>query len=472
MAEENVNIRLTAQDEASASLKNVRNNIEQVGTTANRVAGQTRNVTGALGGIGRSAGQAGIQVQQFVGQLQGGVNPMVALSQQGADLGFVLGVPLVGAVVSIAAVIAGNLIPSLTEAKVSMAELNQELTKIVGNFEDFNPQELAFAQKALNDQLSEQRAVLITNNAEREKQIRIIDEANAAIATGKSNILGEVNAIKSAREALIEIDAQRLIELRRLKDLEQQQRTVNNLRNETQVGRIDAPEIAEFQAPGKDPLESLKRQAEAVKAQIDPLYALQAERQKLQAMEANGLITTDQYNMALEQSKTRYEEMIPSIRKAREAMEQFKNRTVDTITDGLMGIVTGAKSAKDAFRDMARSIILDIIKIQIRRQVAGFVGNMNIPSFDGGGYTGSGARSGGVDGKGGFPAILHPNETVVDHSKGQSLGGTNNVVVNVNMQTGQTNQDDASKLGTLIGNVVKSELVRQKRPGGLLAAGV
>lgn len=38
-------------------------------------------------------------------------------------------------------------------------------------------------------------------------------------------------------------------------------------------------------------------------------------------------------------------------------------------------------------------------------------------SFDGGGYTGSGPRTGGVDGKGGFPAILHPNETVIDHTR-------------------------------------------------------
>ena len=36
-------------------------------------------------------------------------------------------------------------------------------------------------------------------------------------------------------------------------------------------------------------------------------------------------------------------------------------------------------------------------------------------SYEGGGFTGSGSRSGGIDGKGGFPAILHPNETVIDH---------------------------------------------------------
>ena len=44
-------------------------------------------------------------------------------------------------------------------------------------------------------------------------------------------------------------------------------------------------------------------------------------------------------------------------------------------------------------------------------------------SFDGGGYTGAGARYGGMDGKGGFMAMLHPQESVVDHTKGQRSGG-------------------------------------------------
>ena len=45
-------------------------------------------------------------------------------------------------------------------------------------------------------------------------------------------------------------------------------------------------------------------------------------------------------------------------------------------------------------------------------------------SFDGGGFTGVGTRTGGIDGKGGFPAILHPNETVVDHTKPKKLDQT------------------------------------------------
>lgn len=41
-----------------------------------------------------------------------------------------------------------------------------------------------------------------------------------------------------------------------------------------------------------------------------------------------------------------------------------------------------------------------------------------VPSFAGGGYTGDGARSGGMDGMGGYLAMLHPRETVTDHTKG------------------------------------------------------
>ena len=53
----------------------------------------------------------------------------------------------------------------------------------------------------------------------------------------------------------------------------------------------------------------------------------------------------------------------------------------------------------------------------------GQVAQIKAQSFEGGGFTGSGSRSGGIDGKGGFPAVLHPNETVIDHTKGQNMGG-------------------------------------------------
>lgn len=45
------------------------------------------------------------------------------------------------------------------------------------------------------------------------------------------------------------------------------------------------------------------------------------------------------------------------------------------------------------------------------------VAQIRSQSFEGGGFTGVGARAGGLDGKGGFMAMVHPNETVIDHTK-------------------------------------------------------
>jgi hypothetical protein len=54
-------------------------------------------------------------------------------------------------------------------------------------------------------------------------------------------------------------------------------------------------------------------------------------------------------------------------------------------------------------------------------------------TYAGGGYTGDGARSGGLDGRGGFMAMLHPRETVIDHT--QQGGGPT-----ITIQTGQVVQ--------------------------------
>ena len=51
----------------------------------------------------------------------------------------------------------------------------------------------------------------------------------------------------------------------------------------------------------------------------------------------------------------------------------------------------------------------------------------SLPSFEGGGFTGSGARSGGMDGRGGFLAMLHPNETIIDNTRG---GGQDITIIN------------------------------------------
>jgi len=87
-------------------------------------------VNKGIGGMGRTAGQAGIQMQQFIGQVQGGQNVMLALSSQAADLGFVLGAPLVGAVVGIAASLGGMLLPALMNGKTGLENVQKAVENV------------------------------------------------------------------------------------------------------------------------------------------------------------------------------------------------------------------------------------------------------------------------------------------------------------------------------------------------------
>lgn len=96
--------RLTATGRRTEQqVDQLEDSVNDLNNSNRNLASSSNAATGNLANIGRQAGQAGIQIQQFVGQVQGGVSPLIALSQQGADLGIVLGAPLVGVLISFAA---------------------------------------------------------------------------------------------------------------------------------------------------------------------------------------------------------------------------------------------------------------------------------------------------------------------------------------------------------------------------------
>ncbi len=101
------------------------------------------------------------------------------------------------------------------------------------------------------------------------------------------------------------------------------------------------------------------------------------------------------------------------------------------------------------------------------------VSSIRSQSFDGGGFTGHGSRTGGVDGKGGFNAILHPNETVIDHTKGGGLrrsGGGQAVIINqtINVSTGvvQTVRAEVANLLPQIADAAKGAVADARQRGG------
>lgn len=157
--------------------------------------------------------------------------------------------------------------------------------------------------------------------------------------------------------------------------------------------------------------------------------------------------------------------------------QSIANTIKSSMEDAFMGIVSGTMKAKDAFKSMAASVISELFRIMVvQKLVNSILGVFNlsgtgavaapitVPSANGGGYTGYGARSGGVDGKGGFLSVLHPDETILDHTKGQGAGG---VVVNqtISFGSGVTRAEVQSMIPKIV-DATKAAVLDARKRGG------
>ena len=95
---------------------------------------------------------------------------------------------------------------------------------------------------------------------------------------------------------------------------------------------------------------------------------------------------------------------------------------------------------------------------------AGVVAGTTLASFEGGGITFDGIRAGGVDGKGGRMAVVHPNEKITDLEK---EGGSQPVSVNINLSAidTQTGAEFLMKNRAIITNAVTKAMNNKARRG-------
>jgi hypothetical protein len=90
------------------------------------------------------------------------------------------------------------------------------------------------------------------------------------------------------------------------------------------------------------------------------------------------------------------------------------------VAQAIMNTYTGATKAIASYPPPINFAMAALTVANGMAQVA----QIKAQSFEGGGFTGFGARAGGLDNKGGRLALVHPNESVVDHTKGQGMGVT------------------------------------------------
>jgi len=213
----------------------------------------------------------------------------------------------------------------------------------------------------------------------------------------------------------------------------------------------------------------------------------------------------------LENNIARYREYQPAIDEAALAQKRFAEAmaltvpVTDALFNSLVSVVDGTKTAEQAFADFLRSIasmLADAAKQMIATYIAIGIARMfaGMPKMSGGqtvditavnpgtvnslgglgadGLPGIGFRANGGSVSAGSPYIVGERgpELFVPGAQGNivpnnAMGGSN-IVVNVDASGSSVegDSDQASQLGAMLGAAVQAELIKQKRPGGLLAS--
>jgi hypothetical protein len=189
-----------------------------------------------------------------------------------------------------------------------------------------------------------------------------------------------------------------------------------------------------------------------------------------------------------------------------EGIDNVRQTIASSMTTAFQGLIEGTKTAKQAFADMAKSILsaiaqmiakLLVVKILGASMFGGLFdsilpkasvkdGGIPYPMAKGGyslnkhNYSRGGMARGA---QAGYAATLHGNEAVVPLPDNRSIpvtlngagGQNNNVVVNVSMdgrggsqQSSNGNSEQGKRIGQMVASAVQEELQYQKRSGGIL----
>lgn len=225
--------------------------------------------------------------------------------------------------------------------------------------------------------------------------------------------------------------------------------------------------------------DELERFADGIKPVLSLLQEYEQNMQRLNRAREIGAITSEEFA----QKEAILTQQFGLASGALIDYTSVANTFANSLERSMMAMVDGTMSVQDAFKSMAVSVIKELYRILVVQQMVnavmgafgfvqgtggGYIPAPPIPTMEGGGYTGAGPRTGGLDGRGGFLAMLHPNETVTDHTMGG--GGAGGVVVNqtINVSAGvaQTVRAEMNNMLPAFRQQATQGVLDAKRRGG------
>ena len=190
--------------------------------------------------------------------------------------------------------------------------------------------------------------------------------------------------------------------------------------------------------------------------------------------ERNELLNQNATNQDKNIQKTK--EQNEELKRQQGLFTQITDNIASGVSDALVGAIEGTRTLGEAARSIVNNLASDLLRLGVNTLLKRSFGGIfsNLPGLANGGSAQAG-RSYLVGERG--PEIFTPKRSGVvipnnQISSGSSGGIVNNINVNVEAGGGQNvqaSERDSKELGFALASAIQSELIKQKRPGGLLA---
>ena len=199
----------------------------------------------------------------------------------------------------------------------------------------------------------------------------------------------------------------------------------------------------------------------------------------LKQIEETGKTLSDDQMKRIEgavMNNQKLKEQVETANQLKEAFKSISDTVKNDIKQGIKGLIQGTSTLSDLLNNVADRFL----SLAIDQMFDGPTGGGGIFGFLGGLFKAKGGPvTGGnpyiVGEKGpelfvpGSSGNIVPNNKLGGSGGGSPVGGTN-IVVNVDASGSSVegNEDEGRQLGRMIAAAIQSEIVKQKRPGGLL----
>ena len=317
-------------------------------------------------------------------------------------------------------------------------------------------------QKEFNDLLEQGSAAQITKNIEEtEEKIKRLEKSLQDLGTNRNDAGSATNIERSIEKANEDLEKLKLsLEDAKLRDLSKEfemiKKNLTDSNAALQKNNVVSKELSEEAR--------IRKEHELAIADL---------KEKFAGKELEELIALQKTNTERKLEGVLIKQNTEKVKELNDAFKKIGEDIGTGITDALVGAIEGTRTLGEAARSIINDLASSLLRLGINMALTGLLGGTKVGNFLGfanGGRPPVGKPS--LVGERG-PEIFVPRSagTIIPNNQIGSGGIVNNINVNVSTEGMQSdaNENRGKELGVALASAIQSELIKQKRPGGLLA---